>query len=230
VTRIAGAVLGVVLLQGALAVPASAQTRRATTRDRFEVSIGALWIGAADLGSTQADLRANNVAPAPFRLFTAETSAAAAPGWDARGGYWLTRSIALEGGIARITPELRTRISGDAEGAAALTATERLDQYFIDGRVVWLLDRFRIRRHTVPFVSGGLGYLRQLHEGRTLVKTGQVYQVGGGLRHQLASAIGWFHAIGIRLDGRVYVLVDGVHLEDSARTHGAITGAVFLTF
>ena len=207
----------------------SAQPAAGSAHERFEASIGGLWIGGAALGSTQAEIRANNLTPTPFRLFAAETSEAAAPGLDARFAYWLTRSIAVEAGFVRVRPELRTRVSGDAESSTTLTVAERLDQYFIDVNVVWLLERFRFGR-TVPFVSGGAGYLRQLHEGRTLVETGQVYEAGGGLRHPVLSGVGWFRTIGLRVHGRVYVLVDGVDLEDRPRTHGAITGSVYLTF
>jgi hypothetical protein len=229
VTRRLSAVLVFIAVQAIVAASASAQTRPAASRDRFEVSIGGLWIGGAALGSTQADLRANNLTPTPFRLFTTETNTAAAPGFDARVAYWLTRSIAAEVGFVRARPELRTAISADAEGAAALTIDEQLDQYFIDANVVWLLDRFRFRG-IVPFVSGGAGYLRQLHEGRTLVETGQVYEVGGGIRHPLFTDVGWMRSVGLKLHGRVYVLKDGVQLEDSARTHGAFSGAVYVTF
>lgn len=228
-TLVARALVTVALTLAVTAVPAFAQPGPVNRIDRFEVSFGGIWIGEAGLGSTHAEIRANNLTPTPFRLFSAETRAASAPGWDARAGYWFTRSVAVEGGVARLTPELRTRITADAESAAALTATERLQQYFIDARVIWLLPRFKFGG-TVPFVTGGAGYLRQLHEGRTLVETGQVYQAGGGIRHPLLGDVGWFGSVGARIDGRVYVLVDGVQLEDRPRTHAAITGALFLTF
>jgi len=229
VTRVVRALAIVMLLHSGTAASVHAQARAANRGDRFDVSFGGMWIGGAGLGSTSAEIRANNVSPTPFRLFSAETRVASAPGWDARIGYWLTRSIAVEGGVARIMPELRTRITGDAEGAAALTAAERLHQYFVDARVIWLLPRFSVGG-AVPFVSAGGGYLRQLHEGQTLVETGQVYQVGGGVRRQLMTDIGWFRSIGARLDGRVYVLVDGVQVEDRPRTHGGFSGSVFVTF
>ena len=228
-TRSAYALIALFVLDGFLAAPAQAQTRPQARRDRFEVSIGGLWIGGAGLGSTQADLRGNNLTPTPFRLFAAETSAESAPGLDGRVGYWLTRSVGLEAGFVHARPELRTRISSDAEGAPPLTAVEQIDQYFIDANVVWLLDRFRMRR-IVPFVSGGAGYLRQLHEGRTLVETGQVYHVGGGIRQPLLTDFGFIRTAGMRLHARLYVLTDGVQLEDRARTHGAISGAFFVTF
>jgi hypothetical protein len=222
--------LAFALLMGVVSTAsAHAQARPAKPDARFEVSFGGMWMAGAGLGSTSADLRANNLTPTPFRLFSAETRVAAAPGWDARAAYWLTRSIAVDGGVARLTPDVRTRVTADAEGAPALTASERLDQYFIDARVVWLLPRFNVAG-LEPFVSGGGGYLRQLHEGRTLVETGQVYQAGGGVRRQVTTDVGWFRSIGVKLDGRVYVLVDGVQLEEGPRTHGAFSGSVFLSF
>jgi hypothetical protein len=229
VTRTVCATIVLLLIESFVGMSAFAQTRPARQRDRFEASIGGLWIGGAGLGSTQADLRSNNLTPTPFRLFSVETDAAAAPGFDARFGYWLTRTIAIEAGFVGVRPELRTRVTSDAEGAAALTAVERLDQYFVEAGMVWLLEQFRFRG-IVPFVAGGAGYLRQLHEGRTLVETGQVYQAGGGIRRRLVSDVGWLRAVGLRLDGRVYVLVDGVQLEDRPRTHGAFSGSLFVTF
>lgn len=210
---------------------ASAQTPRPPRRPRLEASIGGLWIGGAALGSEPAELRANRVPPGPFTLFTTDTDSIGAAGIDARVAWWLTPTIAVEGGLVRVEPELRTRIAGDAEAAEGLTVAERLDQYFIDARVVWLIERFRFRGRTVPFVSGGAGYLRQLHEGRTLIETGQVYNAGGGLRHVLRQRdAGLLRLLGVRLDGRVYVLVDGVQFEDRPRTHGAVTASMFVTF
>ena len=220
----------------AFSLPASAQSssepRAADVqRHRFEVSIGGIWLGGAALGSDRAELRANSIPVGPFSLFTTDTHANGAPGFDGRIAYWLTRSLAIEGGFTRSEPELRTRISGDAEGAAALTVEEQIDQYFIDASAVWLIERFRFRQRTAPFVSAGVGYLRQLHEGRTLVETGQVYHVGGGLRHWLrVRERGWIRALGVRIDGRAYVLVDGVQFDDGPRTHGAFSGSFFVTF
>jgi hypothetical protein len=214
-----------------VAATPAAQTAADRPVRRFEAAAGALWLNGAALGSGDAVLRANQVPGGDFTLFATETRAAAAPGFDARLGYWLTRTVALEAGFAFMQPALRTRITSDAEGAAGLTVEERLDQYFIDASVVVLLDALRFRERTVPFVSAGAGYLRQLHEGLTLVETGQVYHGGAGIRHWLRRRdAGFARALGLRVDGRVYVLARGVRLEDGPRTHGAISGAVFVTF
>lgn len=212
------------------AMPA-AQTAADRPVHRFEATAGALWMNGASLGSDDAVLRGNQIPPGDFRLFSTDTRAGAVPGFDARVGYWLTRSISVEGGFVFARPELRTRITSDAENAEALTVEERLDQYFIDASVVVLMNALRIGERTVPFVSGGLGYLRQLHEGGTLVETGQVYHGGAGVRHWLRQRdAGFIRALGLRVDGRVYVLADGARLEDRPRTHGAISGGLFVTF
>ncbi len=221
------------LVWGAIlaAAPAAAQSAGDRPVRRFEATAGALWLNGASLGSGEAVLRANRVPSGDFTLFEADPRAAAAPGVDARLGYWLTRTIALEAGLVFMQPALRTRITSDAEGADALTVEERLDQYFIDASVVVLIDAWRFGEGTVPFVSGGAGYLRQLHEGLTLVETGQVYHAGAGLRHWLQRRdAGFIRALGLRVDGRLYILADGAQLEDRPRTHGAISGAVFVTF
>jgi hypothetical protein len=223
-------VLAAALVQAWLIAPASAQAPSTGQRHRLEAAIGGLWIGGGALGTTDAELRANRVPEGPFRLFTTDSEAAAAGGFDARLGYWLTESLAVEAGVVRTRPDIETRVSADAEGAGDITLAEQLDQYFIEASVVWALDRFRIGERTVPFVSGGAGYLRQLHEGRTLIETGQVYHVGAGFRHQLFAGLKGIRALGVRVDGRLYFLVDGVQLEERARRHGAVTGALFLTF
>lgn len=214
-----------------VAAPAAAQSRDERPQHRLEASAGGFWIGGASMGEMDADLRANQVPAAPFTLFTTSSRMAATSGFDARLGFWLTRSIAVEAGFGFTKPELRTRISGDVEDAPALTASERIDQYVIDVNGVWLIDALTIGRRAVPFVSGGAGYLRQLHEGRTLVETGQAYNVGGGLRYWLLLRdAGFVRALGVRADARLYVLVNGIRLEDRPRSHGAISGSVFFTF
>jgi hypothetical protein len=211
--------------------PAAAQGAGADQRHRLEAAVGGLWIGGGTIGGADADLRANRMPPGDFRLFATETDAAASAGFDARVGYWLTRTIAVEGGVVFARPALRTRITSDAEGAAPLDVEEQLDQYFFDASVVVLLDALRFGGRTVPFVSGGAGYLRQLHEGRTFIESGQVYHAGAGLRHWLrTSPAGFLRGLGVRIDGRLYVLANGAGFDESPRPHGAVSGALFLTF
>jgi len=212
--------------------PTLAQTAEERPAHRVEGAVGGLWLGGAGLGSSTAALRANSPGtPAPFTLFTTESRFGSVPGLDARVGYGLTKRIAIEAGLVFSRPKVRTRVSNDVENAPALTVAESVNQYFVDGTVVVLLDRFALGDRTVPFVSGGAGYLRQLHEGLTLVETGSVYHAGGGVKHWLVLRDrGFMRGVGVRVDGRLYVLVKGIELRDRARPHGAISGLLFVTF
>ena len=211
-------------------VPAAAQAGGSRPTHRVEVSVGGLFLAGAQLGSESADLRANRTPPGPFTLFTTETRIVGSSGFDGRVGFWLTRSIVVEGGLVYAHPPVRTHVAGDVEGAEAIDLDERLDQYFIDASGSLMLDRWTFLDF-VPFIEGGGGYLRQLHEGRTLVQTGQVYHVGGGLRRWLrTSDTGFIRALGVRVDGRAYILRHGFSFDESPRSHGAISGAVFVTF
>jgi hypothetical protein len=218
----------VVTLAGAASAAGQATERPV---HRFEATVGALWLGSGELGSQDADLRRGGTTPGDFRVFATDTGLDASPGFDGRVAYWLTRSLAVEAGFVMTRPIVTTRVTDDIEDADDLTLEEDLEQYFVDVGAVLLLDRFSIGDRTVPFVSGGAGYLRQLHEGRTLVETGQVYHLGGGVRHWLRMRdTGFLRAAGLRVDARIYMLANGFAFEDSVRPHGAISGALFLTF
>jgi hypothetical protein len=198
---------------------------------RFEATVGALGLGGGELQSEDAELRRGGVSTDEFPLFRTATNLEASPGFDGRVAFWLMRWLAVEAGFVVTRPVVRTRVTDDDEGAEDITLDDDLEQYFVEASAVLLLDRFRIGDKTVPFVSGGGGYLRQLHEGRTLVETGQVYHVGGGLRHWLrVRDSGFVRAAGLRVDARAYMLVNGFASDGGVRPHGAISGALFLTF
>ena len=94
-----------------------------------------------------------------------------------------------------------------------------------------MLDELRIGPRLVPFVAVGGGYLRQLHEGQTLVEQGQVYSAGGGVKYWLMQRkAGTVRAAGLRGDARAYLLRSGFSFDDGARLHVAISGSVFVGF
>jgi hypothetical protein len=89
----------------------------------------------------------------------------------------------------------------------------------------------RLGRRTIPFVAGGAGYLRQLHQGRTFIEQGHVYHLGGGIRHWLiARDRGFIKAAGLRADGGVYVFVSGISFDGHPRPQAAASGSVFVAF
>jgi hypothetical protein len=198
---------------------------------RPEVSIGGGWFGGAALGAADANLRANASPPQSMRVFSTNTRMAGAPTLQADVAFSFNRRWAVEGSVLKSGPDLRSSISGDAEGAPALTVVERIDQYVIDARVVIMLDEVRLGQRTIPFATAGAGYLRQLHEGHTVIDEGRIYHVGGGLKHWLlARDSGLLKAAGVRLDARLYVLTSGITFDDNPRPQGAISGSAFVTF
>jgi hypothetical protein len=214
----------------AASAPAYAQATEPPVR-RLEVSIGGGWSGGAGLGSSDANLRANMSPAEPLRLFSTDTRMRGTATLQAEAGFAFNRRWGVEGGMVMSRPELQTSISEDAEGAPPITVGEGIDQYQFEGRLIVLLNEIRLGPRTIPFAVAGAGYLRQLHEGRTLVEEGHVYHAGGGLKHWfLARESGLVRAAGVRIDARLYLRVAGIAFEDGPKPHGAVSGSAFVTF
>ena len=229
-TGIRAALAGVVVLAAAGA-PSYAQTAANRPVRRIEVEVGAGLLGGAGLGSAEANLRANEPTRQTFRLFTTTSDFARAPLWHVGAAFALTRRLALEGTLTKGRPALRTSTTSDAEGAPPITITEKVDQYFIDGSLLVMFDELRIGARFVPFAAAGAGYLRQLHEGRTLIEQGQVYHAGGGIKYWLLTRnLGLVRTAGLRGDVRAYLMRGGISFEDRPRPHVAVSGSVFVGF
>jgi hypothetical protein len=197
---------------------------------RLEVAGGVGLLGGAALGAEDANLRANASPAQPYRLFTAESSFQRAGVLEARLGMALTRRYVIEGRLSFSRPELQAALSADVEGAPGLTVVERVDQYVIDAAVLVLFDEARLGP-VVPFASAGAGYVRQLHEGLTVIEGGRIYHVGGGIKHWFFSRnSGFARAVGARADARLYILSGAIALDDGPRSHGAISGSLFVAF
>jgi hypothetical protein len=111
-----------------------------------------------------------------------------------------------------------------------VTATEEIRQYVIGGGVLWYLPMRRSPKVT-PFVTGNVAYLRQLHETRTLVETGQLYRVSGGVKYLLKSRSGSaFKGYGLRAEGGFAVRVHGVAFDSSAHYSPWVAASLFARF
>lgn len=217
----------------ACAIPGAAHAQAADGRPvrRVEIDAGAGLLGGAALGSRDANLRANAQPRQPFRLFTAESRFARAPEFHVRTAFALSRRFGVEGGITWSRPDVRSSISADAEGAPPITSVERVDQYFFDASFLMMIDALRVGTRLVPFVAAGGGYLRQLHEGQTVIEHGQVYHAGGGVKYWLlARSRGAIRATGLRGDARLHVMRGGIALEEGPRPHVAFSGSMFVAF
>ena len=128
-----------------------------------------MLVGGYGLGESVAELTPNS-GSSGYELFTTESEIRRAFGGVARIGFVVSPAIVIEGGLRFTRPVYEVRASGDAESAPDTTIEETLSQYVFDGSVVWNFARYGQR--VVPFVYGGAGYLRELHEQDALVEEG----------------------------------------------------------
>jgi hypothetical protein len=175
--------------------------------DRYEVGGGLRFVGPVSLG--RVDANENNPGGGDFRLFSADSRIGALVGLEARLGVRLTPSLRLEATGSYGASDLQVEIDSDVEGAASITASERVAQLTLEGAAVMELTRWRLARGT-PFLSAGGGYVRALHEGRILVDEGALWYAGGGLNLLL-------RPVGLRFDARALfqqgIVNDGVHIS-----------------
>lgn len=226
-------------VQPAVAVPPTppaAERRDPGRTGAFDLSASVLWLAPSSLGSSDANLIANNTQGSNYRLFTASGDFQSAVGFEGRAGYHLTRMLAVEGGLTYSRPSVRVTIANDAEGAPGSTMDgETVSQFFLDASlVVYPMRRGPAGGRLRPFIEVGAGYLRELHgqsgatSGYFVKETGQVYHVGGGARYFFHTRpSGFLKAYGLRVDGRYYVRHGGFTFDGSnAKTFTAGAGLV----
>jgi len=193
---------------------------------RLEISAGAAWLGSQTFGSANAT--ETTPSGSAFSLFTTSSELGGAAAFDARVGVRIAGTLVVEADAAYARPQLRVTIANDVESGPSITAVERLQQYMIGGGATWYIPG---RSRIVPFVTGGGGYLRQLHDRALLVETGTYYQVGGGVIYLLSSHPNRrLKASGIRADVRAVVFNDGAALDGGRHSAPAVAGSYFVRF
>jgi len=214
----------------AAAPPAQAQTGSPSREtSRFELDIGAAWIGSANFGTRPA----TETAPSGprFVLFSTSTRLDGAVGIEARVGYRLTSVFEIEAVTSYSAPKLSTTIASDAENASPATAVVGVKQLTIGGAIVAHLTRFAIGRRAVPFAEGGVAYLRQLYDTPAAAVGGQAYEVGGGVKYIVGRRPGArVSAVGIRGDIRAVARRGGVAPDGGTHLSPAAGASLFLSF
>jgi hypothetical protein len=207
---------------GALVIASVAPARaQAPTRGTVEISGGAEVAAGYDLGRRTATLTSNAGATGgSFDFFDADSRIETAYGLLARIGVYVTPAFAVEGGVHWLRPVNTVTITDDTEDAPTTTAEERLNQYFFEGSAVW---HFAAGRST-PFVYGGAGYLRQLHEGDALIEEGLEMHAGVGVKWWIGKRIG------IRGEGGISVRDGSTDDENKRRTVPTAAGSIIWVF
>jgi hypothetical protein len=221
-----------VMLVAAVALPAAAQTRRPPAppvEPRWELGAGGGLLGPLSFGDRDANLRANGTQPGPYRLFTSETRLASAPMAEVRVGYRVTPRLVAEGRLSVGRPALRSSLSADVEGAAAVEAENRITEYAFEGGAMWRFPGSGRHRWT-PFASGGAGVVRHVLDRRTLVENAFDGYVGGGAIYARASTRRGAPRSGVRADARVQFLRGGIAEAAGVKPRIVLAGSYFVTF
>ena len=153
--------------------PAPRAPRPTPHAGTWEIGGGFWWSGGFDIGDRTAELTRNpDTGTGPLDLFTTSNTLGSGIGFQGRLGAYVSKSLAIEGGIRVTRPKLQISISGDFESAPDQVAEETITEYIFDGSVVWHLTQATFSKGKgVPFVSGGAGYIRDAHEANQLIET-----------------------------------------------------------
>ena len=122
-------------------------------------------------------------------------------------------------------------LSNDVEQVPGVAVSERLNEVLVDGGLLVRLDSLRRPHRTWPYLTGGVGLLRQMHEGATTGDNHRTLRLGGGVRHALVSGRrGALKSIGLGIEADV-LLVSGELLATENRTsRAAVSGGVTFGF
>jgi hypothetical protein len=222
----AGALLASLIVVLIAGTDAAAQTT--SSRPKWEVGGGGVFVGGFDLGNANAQLTSNSgTLGGTFDLFKSSSRLKPAVGIQAKIGALLTESFEVEGGFRYSRPSLDIKLSNDTEGAADVTASESINQYLFEGTALWHLKPVTSSRGATPFLFGGAGYIRDLHENNALVEEGVEYHAGGGVKWWLGEGKSRF---GIRAEGGVSIRDGGFDFKDGKRAVPVASGSLIYVF
>jgi hypothetical protein len=193
------------------------------------VNGGLGWSGGHDVGAATATLRTNapGATPPPFTLFNVDTRMEPSPGGEVRVGVAIGSRFTIEGGALLARRQLAFSITGDRESSAQQFEGETVHHYVFDAGLQWELPVARGPRLRT-FAGGGAGYLRELHQDRTLVESGQVYYFGGGMRYWLRGRPESSRSLGLRGDVRLNLRRNGIDFDDRTRLYPTVSLLMFL--
>jgi hypothetical protein len=211
-----------------IAVPAAAAAQpyigaTGPHRGTFEIGGGGVWTGGYEAGSANATLTRPAAGSPPLPFFTVSARVRSAPGAAAHVGVFLARRVSAEAAFQYSRPILRARLTGDFESAPDTDADEAITSYLLGGSLLYYFGEGRV----VPFVSGGGGYLRQLHEGNAELLTGTEVHAGGGFNYGLGTGA---HRFVLRIEGAASARSRSVAFEQKRRILPSVTAGLSYQF
>jgi hypothetical protein len=204
----------------------------ASAQPRLDVSVSGAWWDGYDLGARRAAITGPQIpSGSPVTLFDSDVAILPGPGAEVRVGWRVFRGVYAEatGGLG--VNDVEARIHDDVEQAPAVTVSSTLTQITVEGGALVEVATLPLPAgRLVPFVTGGGGYLRQVHDGRVLIETGRTMYAGAGLKWRPAAARprGLLQRLMVRGDVRVVSRTAGVDIDDERRTYITVSGGVGL--
>jgi hypothetical protein len=189
----------------------------------IEIGGGVVWLQGYDAGGSSAlETRNTTGGPGPLTLFETDSQVLSATGVAAQIGVYLGRRVSAEGVFQYSRPILRLRPASDFENADPVNIDGQVTTYVVGGSVLYHFGDGRV----VPFVSGGGGYVRQLHEDNAVLVTGSEIHGGGGVKIWFGSA----HRLGFRLDAQVSSRDKAVAFEEKRRNIPTVGAGLTVRF
>jgi hypothetical protein len=219
-----------IIAAGVACAAALLAPRAANAQPRLDVTVSGAWWDGYDLGPQSAAITGPQTPTgSPVTLFESDVAIRSGPGAEVRLGWRLFNGVYAEatGGLGM--NDIEARVRDDIEQAPAITVSSTLTQVTIEGGVLVDLPAVPLPAgNLVPFVSGGGGYLRQVHEERVLIETGRTLYVGGGVKWQSASTqpSGFVQRLLVRADARFVSRTGGVDVDDARRHYITVSGGV----
>jgi hypothetical protein len=216
-----GPCAAVSLLSVMLCAPAFAQA----PAGRVEVSGG--FRGVAPIRFDAVPATQTTLGGGALTVFETRSELKASPGAVVRIGFRTSSAWWIESSFAVSTPRLVTRVTQDRDVAPA-TIREAISQYAIEGRVVRRLVGGG--RRLTPFFGGGGGYIRNLHDERTLAESGWSAHGGAGFDYVLSTSASRAPRTGLRVDLRGLLLPRDVTLDRQSHVVPVLEATVFVRF
>lgn len=216
-----GLCAGVGALSVLLCIPAFAQA----PQGRVEVSGGFRGTTAIRFESVPATQTTRG--GGTLSVFETRSELAASPGAVVRVGVRATSAWWIESSLAIGATRLATRVTQDRD-VAAVTIREALSQYTVEGRVVRRLAHGG--RRLTPFLGGGGGYIRLLHDDRMLAEDGWSAHGGGGFDYQFSTSALRSARPGLRVDVRGQLLPGDVALDGRSHVVPVFEATLFVRF
>lgn len=191
-------------------------------RGTVEVGGGGVWTGAYDAGGAVATLT-RPAGTSPLTLFAVDGRVQGVPGAGVQIGIFLGRRVSAEATFQYGRPILRARVTSDFESAPETIADGTMTSYLVGGSLLYHFGGGRF----VPFVSGGGGYLRQLHEDNAELLTGTEMHAGGGLKYWLGTGRRRF---GLRVGAEASARSKSVAFEQKGRIVPSVTAGLSYLF